>query len=69
MYHLNAEFQRMARSDRNASLSDQCTATEENSGVGKTRGLFKRIRDARGTFHAKMGSIKDRNVTDLTEGP
>ena len=52
----------MARTDRNASLSDQCTATEENSGVGKTRGLFKRIRDARGTFHAKMGTRKDKNI-------
>ena len=65
--HLNAEFQRIARRDKKASLSDQCKEIEENNRMGKTRDLFKKIRDAKGTFHAKMGSIKDRNGMDLTE--
>ena len=65
--HLNAEFQRTARRDKKAFLSDQCKETEENNRVGKTRDLFKKIRDTKGTFHAKMGSIKDRNGMDLTE--
>ena len=65
--HLNAEFQRMARRDRKAFLSDQCKEKEENNRMGKTRDLFKKIRDTKGTFHAKMGSIKDRNGMDLTE--
>ena len=65
--HLNAEFQRLARRDKKAFLSDQCKEIEENNRMGKTRDLFKKIRDAKGTFHAKMGSIKDRNGTDLTE--
>ena len=65
--HLNAEFQRIARKDKGAFLSDQCKETEENNAVGKTRDLFKKIRDTKGTFHAKMGSIKDRNGIDLTE--
>ena len=65
--HLNAEFQRIARKDKKAFLTDQCKETEENSRMGKTRDLFKKIRDAKGTFHAKMGSIKDRNGRDLTE--
>ena len=65
--HLNAEFQRIARRDKKAFLSDQCKEIEENSRMGKTRDLFKKIRDAKGTFHAKMGSIKDRNGMDLTE--
>ena len=64
---LNAEFQRIARRDKKAFLSDQCKEIEENNKMGKTRDLFKKIRDTRGTFHAKMGSIKDRNVMDLTE--
>ena len=64
---LNAEFQRIARKDKKAFLSDQCKETEENSRTGKTRDLFKKIRDTKGTFHAKMGSIKDRNGLDLTE--
>ena len=59
--HLNAEFQRMARRDRKAFLSDQCKEIEENNRMGKTRDLFKKIRDTKGVFHAKMGSIKDRN--------
>ena len=59
--HLNAEFQRIARRDRKAFLSDQCKEIEENNRMGKTRDLFKKIRDTKGTFHAKMGSIKDRN--------
>ena len=59
--HLNAEFQRIARRDKKASLSDQCKETEENNTMGKTRDLFKKIRDTKGTFHAQMGSIKDRN--------
>ena len=65
--HLNAEFQRIARRDKKALLSDQCKEIEENSRMGKTRDLFKKIRDTNGTFHAKMGSIKDRNGMDLTE--
>ena len=66
--HLNAEFQRIARRDlKKAFLSDQCKETEENNRMGKTRDLFKKIRDTKGTFHAKMGLIKDRNGTDLTE--
>ena len=64
--HLNAEFQRIAR-DKKAFLSNQCKAIEENNRMGKTRDLFKKIRDTKGTFHAKMGSIKDRNGMDLTE--
>ena len=59
--HLNAEFQRIARRDKKAFLSDQCKAREENNRMGKTRDLFKKIRDTKGIFHAKMGSIKDRN--------
>ena len=65
--HLNAEFQRIARSDKKAFLSDQCKEIEENNRMGKTRNLFKKIRDTKGTFHAKMGTIKDRNGMDLTE--
>ena len=65
--HLNAEFQRIARTDKKAFLSDQCKEIEENNRMGKTRDLFKKIRDTKGTFHAKMGSIKDRNGMDLTE--
>ena len=65
--HLNAEFQRTARRDKKAFLSHQCKETEENNRMGKTRGLFKKIRHTKGTFHAKMGSIKDRNGMDLTE--
>ena len=65
--HLNAEFQRIARRDKKAFLSDQCTEIEENNRMGKTRDLFKKIRDTKGTFHAKMGSIKDRNGMELTE--
>ena len=64
---MNAEFQRIARRDRKAFLSDQCKEVEENNRMGKTRDLIKKIRDTKGTFHAKMGSIKDRNATDLTE--
>ena len=65
--HLNAEFQRIARRDKIAFLSDQCKEIEENNRMGKTRNLFKKIRDTKGTFHAQMGLIKDRNVRDLTE--
>ena len=65
--HLNAEFQRLVRIDKKAFLSDQCKEIEENNRMGKTRGLFKKIRDAKGTFHAKTGLIKDRNGMDLTE--
>ena len=65
--HLNAEFKRIARRDKKAFLSDQCKEMEENNRMGKTRELFKKIRDTKGTFHAKMGSIKDRNGIDLTE--
>ena len=64
---LNAEFQRIARRDKKAFLSDQCKEIEENNRMGNTRDLFKKIRDTKGTFHAKMGSIKDRNGMDLTE--
>ena len=62
--HLNAEFQRIARSDKKAFFSDQCKEIEENNRMGKTRDLFKKIRDIKGTFHAKMGSIKDRKQKD-----
>ena len=65
--HLNAEFQRIARRDKKAFLSDQCKEIEENKRMGKTRDLFKKIRDTKETFHAKMGLIKDRNGMDLTE--
>ena len=65
--HLNSEFQRIARRDKKAFLSNQCKEIEENNRLGKTRNLFKKIRDTKGTFHAKMGSIKDRNGMDLTE--
>ena len=65
--HLNAEFQRIARRDKKAFLSDQCKEIEENNRRGKTRDLFKKIRDTKGTFHAKMGTIKDRNGMDLIE--
>ena len=65
--HLNAEFQRTARRDKKAFFSDQCKEIEENNRMGKTRDLVKKIRDTKGTFHAKMGSIKDRNGMDLTE--
>ena len=65
--HLNAKFQRIARRDKKAFLSDQCKEIEENNRMAKTRDFFKKIRDAKGTFHAKMGSIKDRNGRDLTE--
>ena len=64
---MNAEFQRIARRDKKAFLSDQCKDIEENKRMGKTRDLFKKSRDTKGTFHAKMVSIKDRNGTDLTE--
>ena len=65
--HLNAEFQRIARRDKKAFLSDQCKEIEETNRLGKTRDLFKKIRATKGTFHSKMGSIKDRNGMDLTE--
>ena len=65
--HLNAEFQRLARRDKKAFLSDQCREIEENTRMGKSRDLFKKIRETKGTFHAKMVSIKDRNGMDLTE--
>ena len=65
--HLSAEFQRIARREKKAFLSDQCKEIEENSRMGKTRDLFKKITDTKGTFHAKMGSIKDRHGMDLTE--
>ena len=64
---MNAEFQRTAKRDKKALLSDQCKEIEENNRMGKTRDLFKKIRDSKGTFHAKMGSIKDRNGMDITE--
>ena len=64
--YLNAEFQRIARRDKKAFLSDQCKEIEKNNRMGKSRDLFKNIRDTKGTFHAKMGSIKDRNGRDLT---
>ena len=63
----NAEFQRISRRDKKPFLSDQCKEREENNRMGKTRGLFKKIRDTKGIFHSKMGSIKDRNSMDLTE--
>ena len=66
--HLNAEFQRIARRDKKAFLSDQCKEIEENNRMEKTRDLFKKIRDTKGTFCAKIGTIKDRNGMDLTEG-
>ena len=66
-HHLNAEFQRIARRDKKAFLSDQCKEIEENNRMGKTRDLFKKIKDTKGTFHAKMGLIKDRNCMALTE--
>ena len=65
--HLNAEFQRIARRDKKAFFSDQCKEIEENNRIGMTRGLFKKIRDTKGTLHAQMGSIKDRSGMDLTE--
>ena len=65
--HLNVGFQRIARRDKIAFLSDQCKEIEENNRMGKTRDLFKKIRDTKGTFHAKKGTIKDRNIMDLTE--
>ena len=65
--HLNAEFQRIARRDRKAFLSNQCKEIEENNRMGKTRGLFKKMRDSKGTFHAKMDSVKDRNGMEITE--
>ena len=64
---MNAEFQRIVRRDKNAFLRDQCKETEENNSMGKTRDLFKKIRDTKGTLHAKMGTIKDRNGKDQTE--
>ena len=64
--HLNAEFQRIARRDKKAFLSNQCKEIEESNRMGKTRDVFKKIRDNKGTFHAKMGTIKDRNGMDLT---
>ena len=64
---MDAEFQRLARRDKKAFFSDQCKEIEENNRMGKTRDLFKKIRDTKGTFHAKMGTIKDRNIMDLTE--
>ena len=66
--HLNAEFQRITRRDKKAFLSNQCKEIEENNRMGKTRDLFKKIRETKGTFHAKMGTKKDRNGMDLTEG-
>ena len=65
--HLNAEFQRIARRDKKAFLSDQCKGIEKNNRMEKTKDIFKKIRDTKGTFHAKIGSIKDRNGMDLTE--
>ena len=65
--HFNAEFRRVGQREKKAFLSDQCKETEENNRMGKTRDLFKKIRDTKGTFHAKMGTIKDRNDMDLTE--
>ena len=64
--HLNAEFQRIARRDKKAFFSDKCKEIEESNRMGKTRDIFKKIRDTKGTFHARMGSIKDRNCMDLT---
>ena len=65
--HLNAELQRIARRDKKAFLSDECKEIEENNRMGKTKDLFRKIRDTKRTFHAKMGTIKDRNSMDLTE--
>ena len=65
--HLNAEFQRIARRDKKAFLSNQCKEIEENNRMGKTRDLFKKIRDTKGIFHAKMGTIREKNIMDLTE--
>ena len=65
--HMNAEFQRIARREKKAFLSNQCKEIEENNRMGKAKDLFKKIRDTKGTFHANMGSIKDRNCMDLTE--
>ena len=65
--HLNAEFQRIVRRDKKSFLSDQCREIEENNRMGKTKDLFNKIRDTKGTFHAKTGTIKDRNCKDLTE--
>ena len=65
--HRNVEFQRMARRDKKAFLSDQCKEIEESNRIGKTRDFFKKIRDTKGTFHAKMGTIKDRNCMDITQ--
>ena len=65
--HLNAEFQRIARRDKKDLLKDQCKEIEENNRMGKTRDLYKKLRDTKGTFYAKMGTIKDRNSMDLTE--
>ena len=65
--HLNIDFQRTARRDKKAFLSDQCKEIEENNGIGKARGLIKKIRNTKGTFHAKMSTMKDRNGMDLTE--
>ena len=65
--HVNAEFQRIAKRDKKTSPSDQCKETEQNNRVGKMRDLFKKMSDTKGTFHAKMGTIKDRNGMDLTE--
>ena len=65
--HLNAEFQRIARRDKKAFFSNQCKELEENNRMGKTKDVFKKIRDTKGIFHAKMGSVKDRNGMDLTE--
>ena len=65
--HVNAEFQRIVKRDKKAFLSDQCKEIEENNGMGKTKDLFQKIRDTKGTFHAKMGTIKDQNGMDLTE--
>ena len=67
--HLNAEFQRIARRVKKAFLSDQCKEIEKNNRMGKTRDIFKKIRDTKGTFHAKMGTIKDRNVMDSNQFP
>ena len=66
--HLNAEFQRIAKRDKKAFISDQCKEIEENNKMGKTRDLFKKISDTKGSFHAKMGTIKGRDGMDLTEG-
>ena len=65
--HLNADFETLARRDKKAFLTDQCKVIEENNRMGRTRDLFKKIRDTKGTFHAKMGTIKDRNAVHLTE--